>query len=70
VRVNAVVPGPVETALFGRFPDQFRIAAESILPQGRLGKPEEIAALVAFLISDEAPFITGGIYPIDGGELA
>jgi NAD(P)-dependent dehydrogenase (short-subunit alcohol dehydrogenase family) len=70
VRVNAVVPGPVETALFGRFPDQFRSAAESILPQGRLGKPEEIAALVAFLISDEAPFITGGIYPIDGGELA
>jgi NAD(P)-dependent dehydrogenase (short-subunit alcohol dehydrogenase family) len=70
VRVNAVVPGPVETALFGRFPDEFRSQAESRLPQGRLGKPEEIAALVAFLISDEAPFITGGIYPIDGGELA
>jgi NAD(P)-dependent dehydrogenase (short-subunit alcohol dehydrogenase family) len=70
VRVNAVVPGPVETALFGRFPEEFRSRAESRLPQGRLGKPEEIAALVAFLISDEAPFITGGIYPIDGGELA
>jgi NAD(P)-dependent dehydrogenase (short-subunit alcohol dehydrogenase family) len=70
VRVNAVVPGPVQTALFGRLPDEVRSGAESRLPQGRLGQPEEIAALVAFLISDEAPFITGSIYPIDGGELA
>ena len=70
VRVNAVVPGPVDTALFGRYPDDLRNGAESRLPQGRLGKPEEVAALVAFLLSDEAPFITGGIYPIDGGEVA
>lgn len=70
VRVNAVVPGPIDTALFNRFPDEFRSGVESIVPQGRLGKPEEVAALAAFLLSDEAPFITGGIYLIDGGELA
>ena len=47
-----------------RFPDAER------LPQQRLGRAEEVAALTAFLLSDEAPFITGAVYPIDGGELA
>jgi NAD(P)-dependent dehydrogenase (short-subunit alcohol dehydrogenase family) len=70
VRVNAVAPGPVETALFARMPDEFRAGVQSILPQGRLGEAHEVAALVAFLLSDEAPFITGAVYPIDGGELA
>ena len=70
VRVNAIVPGPVETALFARFPDEFRDGVEGFIPQGRLGTAEEVAALVAFLLSDEAPFMTGGAYAIDGGELA
>jgi NAD(P)-dependent dehydrogenase (short-subunit alcohol dehydrogenase family) len=70
VRVNAIVPGPVETALLARFPDEFRDGVEGFIPQGRLGTAEEVAALVAFLLSDEAPFMTGGAYAIDGGELA
>jgi NAD(P)-dependent dehydrogenase (short-subunit alcohol dehydrogenase family) len=70
IRVNAVVPGPIETALFARFPAEFRSGVASIVPVGRLGTADEVAALVAFLLSDEAPFMTGGIYPIDGGELA
>jgi NAD(P)-dependent dehydrogenase (short-subunit alcohol dehydrogenase family) len=70
VRVNAIVPGPVETPLFKRMPGEFRDMARSFIPQRRFGEPEEIAALAAFLLSDEASFITGGIYPIDGGELA
>jgi NAD(P)-dependent dehydrogenase (short-subunit alcohol dehydrogenase family) len=70
IRVNAVVPGPIETPLFGRFPDEFRAGVQDLIPQGRLGTAEEVAALVAFLLSDEAPFMTGGAYPIDGGELA
>lgn len=70
IRVNSVVPGPIDTALFNRFPDEFRHGVEGIVPQNRLGRPEEVAALAAFLLSDEAPFITGGIYLIDGGELA
>lgn len=70
IRVNAVVPGPIETPLFQRFPDEFRAAVAGFIPQGRLGTAGEVAALTAFLLSDEAPFITGGVYPVDGGELA
>jgi NAD(P)-dependent dehydrogenase (short-subunit alcohol dehydrogenase family) len=70
IRVNAVVPGPIETALFQRFPDEFRSGVAGRIPLGRLGTAEEVAALTAFLLSDEAPFITGAAYPVDGGELA
>jgi NAD(P)-dependent dehydrogenase (short-subunit alcohol dehydrogenase family) len=70
VRVNAIVPGPVDTPLFRRMPDGLRDTVRGFIPQGRFGEPEEIAALAAFLLSDEASFITGGVYSIDGGELA
>jgi len=54
IRVNALVPGPVGTPLFEAFPEDFQAGAESFNPQGRRGTPDEVAAVVAFLLSDEA----------------
>lgn len=73
IRVNAVNPGPVSTPIFGKVgmpEDQlssFAQAMQERIPMKRFGKPEEIANMVAFLASDEASFITGGEYNVDGG---
>lgn len=69
-RVNAVVPGPVDTPLFDRLPDELKSGVAAMLPVGRVGQPEEIASLVAWLLSDESPYVTGAIYTADGGETA
>jgi NAD(P)-dependent dehydrogenase (short-subunit alcohol dehydrogenase family) len=73
VRVNAVNPGVVVTELHtvtGTVPDYeaFLERSKQTHPLGRVGQPEEIAALCAFLCSDEAGWITGGIHSIDGGR--
>jgi NAD(P)-dependent dehydrogenase (short-subunit alcohol dehydrogenase family) len=72
LRANAICPGPVETPLSKVFlADQAAWdARRPYMPMGRLGRPEEIANLVAYLASDEASYITGAAYPIDGGITA
>ncbi len=73
IRVNAVAPGPIETPIFDKtgMPkealDDFATTMVGKIPLKRFGKPEEIAATVAFLGSGDAAFITGAEIPVDGG---
>jgi 3-oxoacyl-[acyl-carrier protein] reductase len=71
IRVNAVAPGITATPLAERqlaqLPPGTRDKALAMMPLGRMGEPGEIAALIAFLVSDEASFMTGHVYNVDGG---
>lgn len=73
IRVNAVAPGPIETPIFGRTGlskeqvDEFAKSIVSMVPMKRLGKPEEVAGVVAFLASPDASYITGVEINVDGG---
>lgn len=70
IRVNAVAPGYVDTAILSSVPDEYKKAMAKEMPIGRLGTDDEIASLIKFLLSDEASFITGAIISIDGGYTA
>jgi meso-butanediol dehydrogenase/(S,S)-butanediol dehydrogenase/diacetyl reductase len=71
VRVNAVAPGYVLTPMqLAEYTDEMIAKVNRKIPMGRHARPEEIAALFAFLASDDAAFITGHIYTIDGAETA
>ncbi len=78
IRVNAVCPGTIDTPLVqrqrvGRTDEQLRQSDERLKqrhPIGRMGTSEEVAAVIAFLASDEASFVTGSCYSVDGGYIA
>jgi NAD(P)-dependent dehydrogenase (short-subunit alcohol dehydrogenase family) len=72
IRVNAVVPGFIDTPMNAHVmgdPEQLEYWSEPI-PLKRPGKPEEVAAIILFLASDEASYVTGSAYRVDGGQLA
>ncbi len=67
ITVNAVAPGYISTDMTAALPDAARDAMLSTIPVGRAGSPEDVAAAVAFLASEEAGYITGQVLSVDGG---
>ena len=70
IRVNTILPGPIDTPLLRRVfsSDEAIHKYAELNPMRKIGKPEDIANVAAFLASDEASYVTGGIYSVDGGE--
>jgi NAD(P)-dependent dehydrogenase (short-subunit alcohol dehydrogenase family) len=73
IRCNAIAPGTIHTPSWedrvnsSKDPEKARKDFIDRQPMGRLGKPEEVAALAVYLASDESAFSTGAVYPLDGG---
>lgn len=70
IRVNAVAPGTVETAMTAGMSDEQRAELNALSPLGRMAKPQEVANVVSFLLSDGASYMNGAITMLDGGSSA
>ncbi|KIL44950.1 elongation factor P 5-aminopentanone reductase [Jeotgalibacillus soli] len=70
IRVNAVAPGAVDTAIMAAYSEEDRALINDEIPSGRMAQPEEIAGAVAYLVSDEASYVTSHILSINGGWYA
>lgn len=69
IRVNVVSPGPTDTAMMAGVTQEIRAALTQMIPLGRLGRPDEVAAAALFLASDESSFTTGAELCVDGGAV-
>ena len=67
MRVNAVAPGFISTPILNTIPDKVLKEIEAHVPLRRLGRPEEIASVYAFLASDEASYVNGAVIEVSGG---
>jgi len=70
VRVNAIAPGPTRTALMEAIPEEMVTQLAALAPAGRVARPEELAAAIVFLASDDASFVHGVTLAVDGGRVA